>query len=215
VVVKTPHSASNFSLVLRTRIVDSATICLLIIEDDVILGSLLARLHVPKTMKQLQESPLRLLSIICEEYGYRNELWREMLDISIVSLEQRIVKTGFDIQSFGEGMAEEESLGRKLHKTNTNLTWLDCTTNFELSLLKLAKVVVERCEEMREEQLLTPLPKRCRSSIDQELRSLMSTCENRRYHGRGLQERAKVQLSTVSEISCRKRNILLITDVVL
>lgn len=179
------------------------------------LESLLARLHIPKTMKQLQESPLRLLSIICEEYGHRNELWREELDISIVSLEQRIVPTEFDIENFGEGIVEDESLGRNLHETNTNLTWLDCTTNFELSLLQLTREVVERCEEMCEEQNLTTLPKRCRSSLDQEIRSLMSSCENRRYHGRGLQERAKVQLSTVSGISCRKRNILLITDAVL
>jgi hypothetical protein len=200
VVIKTPHSAANFSLVLRTRIIDRATICFLVIEDDAMLESILARLYINETREKLQEAPLRILSIVCAEYGYRNELWRERLDVSIVGLEQRVTQTGRDIESLGEGIVEDESLGKWLHETNTNLTWLDCTTRFEGKLLELTREVAELCETLRLEQALSMLPRRCRTSIEQEVRSLMSSWENRRYHGRGLQERAKVQLSTVSQI---------------
>jgi hypothetical protein len=197
VIIKTPHSAANFSLMLRTRISDRSTVCLLIIQDDQMLGRAVERLYARRTT--LQEAPLQILSVLCEEYGYRNELWREELDMSIVGLEQRIVKTGFDIKSFDEGISTDEPLIRKLHKTNTNLTWLDCTTNFELKLLQFSKDTTDLCETIRQEQGLTVLSRRCRTIIEQEIISLMNSCSNRQHHGRGLQERTKVQISIVSK----------------
>jgi oligoribonuclease (3'-5' exoribonuclease) len=120
--------------------------------------------------------------------------------MSIVGLEQRIVKTGFDIKSFDEGISTDEPLIRRLHKTNTNLTWLDCTTNFELKLLQFSKDTIELYERIRKEKALAILPRKCRTIIEQEIISLMNSCSNRQYHGRGLQERTKVQISIVSDI---------------
>jgi hypothetical protein len=196
VVVKTPHSEANFSFVLRIRISDRSTVCLLMIQDDQMLDAVVHRLYARKRM--LQEAPLQILSILCEEYGCRNELWREELDMSIVGLEQCIVKIGFDIKSFDEGISTDESLTRWLHKTNTNLTWLDCTTNFELNLLKISKETIELYETIRHEQDLTMLPRRCRTLIECEINSLMNSCSNRQYHGSRLQDRTKVQIAIVS-----------------
>jgi hypothetical protein len=182
---------------LRTRLSDRSTVCFLIIQDDQMLGRVVERLYACRTM--LQEAPLQILTILCEEYGYRNELWREELDMSTVGLEQRIVKTGFDINSFDEGISTDEPLIRRLHKTNANLIWLDCTTNFELKLLQFSKDTIELFESIRKEQGLTVLPRRCRTIVEQEIISLMNSCSNRQYHGRGLQERTKVQISIVSK----------------
>ncbi|KAH8786771.1 hypothetical protein F5882DRAFT_115494 [Hyaloscypha sp. PMI_1271] len=210
VVVKTPHSEANFSFVLRIRISDRSTVCLLMIQDDQMLDAVVHRLYARKRM--LQEAPLQILSILCEEYGCRNELWREELDMSIVGLEQRIVKIGFDIKTFDEGISTDESLTRWLHKTNTNLTWLDCTTNFELNLLKFSKEMIELYETIRHEQDLTMLPRRCRTLIECEINSLMNSCSNRKYHGSRLQDRTKVQIAILSsQISQRDSRINLST----
>jgi hypothetical protein len=160
------------------------------------LDTVVDRLYARKTM--LQEAPLQILSILCEEYGCRNELWREELDMSVVGLEQRIVKLGFDIKSFEEGISTNESLIRRLHKTNTNMTWLDCTTNFELNLLRFSKKTIELYETIRQEQDLSILPRRRRTLIECEISSLMNSCSNRQYHGRGLQDRTGVQITIVS-----------------
>jgi hypothetical protein len=195
VVVKSPHCTANFSFVLRTRIRDRSTICLLIIQDDDLLFRLTRRLGARKYM--IRSNPLQIIHVICEEYGCANEAWRQDLDLSIVAMEQRIVMTDFDIESFDRSISDDEPLIRNLHRTNTNLTWLDCTTNFELKLLEFSQEVIELCEATRVEQGLKPLLRESRTKIDQEIKSSVNSCANRRYHVRGLQERAKVQISTV------------------
>lgn len=199
VIIKTPHTEANFSLVLRTRISDRSTVCFLIIQDDVMLYRITSRLNARKTC--LSDTPLQILHIICQEYGRLNETWRQELDHSIVEMEQRIVMTGFDIESFNRSISEDEPLIRKLHRTNTNLTWLDCTTNFERNLLGFLLEVVELCETFREERGLGSLSRRSRARIEQGVRASMNSCANRQYHVRGLQERARVQLSSVGDLS--------------
>ena len=149
----------------------------------------------------LQEAPLQMLHIICEEYGCANEAWRQELDHSIVEMEQRIVMTGSDIDTFDKSINKDEPLIRKLHRTNTNLTWLDCTTNFEQNLLEFSQKVIDLCEATREGQSMRALSRRSRIRVEQEIRSSLNSCSNRYYHVKGLQERAKVQNNTVGVVS--------------
>jgi hypothetical protein len=198
VVVKTPHCAANFAFVLRTRISDRSTVCLLTIQDDKMLKRITNRIETRRPV--LQKAPLQILHVLSEEFGYANEAWRQELDLSIVAMEQRIVLTGFDIDTLDKSISKDEPLIRKLHRTNTNLTWLDCTTNFERKLLEFSQESIDLCETMRDELSVRSLSRRTRMRIEQEIKSSSNSCANRQYHVRGLQERAKVQISTVGAI---------------
>lgn len=109
--------------------------------------------------------------------------------------------TGSDIDTFDKSINKDEPLIRKLHRTNTNLTWLDCTTNFEQNLLEFSQKVIDLCEATREGQSMRALSRRSRIRVEQEIRSSLNSCSNRYYHVKGLQERAKVQNNTVGVVS--------------
>ena len=159
---------------------------------------LINRLEPRKSI--LRQAPLQILSILCDEYGCANEAWRQELDLSIVAMEQRIVMSGFDIESFDMSIRRDGPLIKNLHRTNTNLTWLDCTSNFERNLREFSQLVIELCETTREDLGLRTISRKCRTRIWQEISSSANSCTNRQWHVRGLQKRTAVQISTVSGI---------------
>ena len=117
-----------------------------------------------------------------------------------MAMEQRIVMAGFDIKSFNTSIHQDEPLLKNLHRTNKNLTWVDCAKNFERNLRESSQEVIELCEAAREGLGLRTMSRRCRTRIGEEIRSSVNSCTNRQCHARRLQEKAKVHISTVSEV---------------
>ena len=147
-----PHSPlRTFSCVLRIKISDRSTTCLVVDAEEERIDLQIQRLQ--SWQIQLQKSPLHILSIFAEEYGCRNERWRENLDHSIVDMEKHIGMTGFDIDALDAAADEFEPLTKDLHIANISLIWLDCTTNIELALEKFSEEMVAlliKCEMMVE-----------------------------------------------------------------
>ena len=202
IVIQFPHSPlKTFSCHLRLRLSDRSTTCLLIDEDEARIDKLIESLRLRRP--QLQLSPLHVISIFAESYGYKTERWRADLDHSIVDMEQHIGMTGFAIgalDDFVDDFAltrDLHLLTKRLHIANTNLIWLDCMTNFEHALSIFGDEMTTLCEELRTEKGLTSLSRKDRTLLTQESRFNQRDCEFRRYQARGLQLRVQTQINIV------------------
>ena len=178
-----------------------STTCLLIDEDPVRIATLLQRPALRSPAVTI--SPLHLLTILAEDYGSRNERWRENLDHSIVDMERHIGMTGFDVEAlYGDDADKKgdewEGLTLDLHIANTSLMWLDCTMNFEGMMRQWAGEMVVLAEQLSGR----PMRKAERESLEAERRWAQNECDLRRYQTGTLRQRVQTQINIVSYRSC-------------
>lgn len=203
-ILKYPHSPlRSISCVIRTRLSDRYTTCLLFDEDEDRIPTLISRLGARRDL--LDRSPFHLICILAEEFGYRAERWRENLDHSIVDMEKCIGKTGFfDVEPLADPVEDHEQMLRDLQIANTSLIWLDGVTNFELELARFGGQMIDLCESLRDMKGLQTLSTRERTALEQDSRFHLNGCEFRRYQAHGLHQRVQTQISIVGLAATEK-----------
>ena len=196
--MQSPHSPTKtFSCVLRTQVSNGLTICLLIAEDDTRINDFIEKLQARR--KKVERSPMYFISLVAEDYGYKNEAWRESLDRFIFDRESIIHAASFYTDIFDEKSDEMQRMIVKLHRTKNRLIWLDCTTHFELALVKYSQEMVELYETLRQNRGLTTLSMSHRTLLQQEINFHQNACLLRRYQAQGLQQRVQTQINIVSD----------------
>lgn len=209
VVMQSPHSpAESYSCVLRTQVSNGLTICLLIAEDDTRINDYIEKLQARR--KKVETSPLYFISLVAEDYGYKNEVWRESLDRFIFDRESIIHAASFYTDIFDEKSDEMQRMIVKLHRTKNRLIWLDCTTHFELALVKYSQEMVELYESLRQDRGLTTLSTSHRTLLQQETNFHQNACLLRRYQAQGLQQRVQTQINIASDLA-RSKSLPILT----
>lgn len=205
VVVQTPYSPfQDFSLAARINIASGSVVSLLFdnTEDD--LNILIKRLRWRCT--QTHQSPLSLLAILFEEYGYTSEECRRRLDAEVVSLEVRTGMTSLDTNPGGNGyslrISDYEKMMRDLHSCNTNLIFLANVLNFEMDFGTFCGRIFDVFEELRgrigDGKFHT---ERARDEFQQHLAYCVDSSRSRQKQTQSLRMRVKSQINVVSSFS--------------
>jgi hypothetical protein len=173
-----------------------STTCLLIDEDPIRIATLLQPLV--SRSSTIAVSPLHFLTLLVEDFGRRNERWRENLDHSIVDMEKHIGMTGFDIEElYGDETDGKddgyEGLTRDLHIANTSLMWLDCTMHYEREMRQWAGAMVGLAETLSGR----PMRESEREALEAERRWAQNECDLRRYQTSTLRQRVQTQINIV------------------
>ncbi|KAH7305240.1 hypothetical protein B0I35DRAFT_444205 [Stachybotrys elegans] len=199
IIMQTPHSVIGaFSVALSISPASGSVAGLIITENrqdcDIIIRALEAR------RDQIDECPLHIFTLLCEDLDRRNEKWREHWDMGLVQAERHVGTTSYySAASNGSRRAINpkvpyESVVRDLQALTTNLTWLGATNNFEQSALRFATSLIQIYQDIRVELGSPPLRSSAYERVWQPIRYLENATEMRQHQMAGLQQRADSQI---------------------
>lgn len=195
VMVATPLAPEErFSCCLRIRLSDGAVSGILLDseQDRVRECSLLLDLR----KKDLSQSPIALLVLLLEHYGYGCETERQTLDKDVQRAES---STGFTLWSSNRiTAAKYEQLSKEMHICQNSLLILLHMMEFEKEFGEFLCRTIDRLVELRTECGLKPEPAWKRIKVLQDLEYHLTTCRRRRVQTEMLHDRIKTQINVVS-----------------
>lgn len=204
--VQTPYSPfQDFSVAARISISTGSVVSLLFDNTEEDLNTLIKRLRWRCT--QTRQSPLSLLAILFEGYGYTSEEYRRLLDAEVVSLEVRTGMTALDTNQGSNGgytlrIADYEKMMRDLHSCNTNLIFLANVLNFEMEFGAFCGRIFDVFEELRERVEGGKFhTERARDEFQRHLAYCVDSGRFRQKQTQSLRMRVKSQINVVSLFS--------------
>lgn len=207
-IIQNPRWAGifDFSLVARISIVDLSAVGFVICKTEARVRSLLSRLS--KSQSDLQQNPLALLNVLCEEYGRNCETARKWADDEVVLIESSTGMSSIRVQAPNEAERDIAELNKASHAANTNLIVLDNLINFDVVLGKFVKEIFVKLEIMRQRRKIEPIPIAVSQVLHDNIDFMIVLSALRRQQAQSLHQRVQSQISVVSNTNQANQALL-------